>query len=421
MAIPAFTPNPRIARGRKRADLLLGMALQPRPNPLPQNPYYIPGMAGMFGQLGSGLLARQANVQAQNIETTQKEARRILADRLAGRTYTPPQVEAPRKTGLRAVVNKIFPRAMGPAQAYHQGLGAGFETRPLGEIAQAAGATLPAPEKMELYERKIRDTADSLMRNGAVDNMQDALDVAGQIVRGDIDNLTNPVTGQHFTINRITGEIEEIVPPGGPFTLPSSTLEREETLLGNIEAFGVPQSVQEFYTKFFKQIGEVLDDIPEGTPGKGVLTAIGNIGGDYLNLSPQDQQSRSQFRLMREVVIAALRSSGRPSLVEQQRILELLPDTWESELTAKQNLTALYDILETQKQIDVATANNSSIGREIRKEAMDAAISINMVQQLIGRPSVTLDGMSQNEASKIIADSPPGTIFILGGEEFSKD
>jgi len=121
------------------------------------------------------------------------------------------------------------------------------------------------------------------------------------------------------------------------------------------------------------------------------------------------------------VVIAALRSSGRPSLVEQQRILELLPDTWESELTAKQNLTALYDILETQKQIDVATANNSSIGREIRKEAMDAAISINMVQQLIGRPSVTLDGMSQNEASKIIADSPPGTIFILGGEEFSKD
>jgi hypothetical protein len=405
--------------------------LQPRPNPLPQNPYYIPGMAGMFGQLGSGLLARQANVQAQNIETTQKEARRILADRLAGRTYTPPQVEAPRKTGLRAVVNKIFPRAMGPAQAYHQGLGAGFEARPLDEIAQAAGATLPVPEKMELYERKIRDTADSLMRNGAVDNRQDALDLAGQIVRGDIDNLTNPVTGQNFTINRVTGEITPITPPGGPFTppstlppsteRPSSTLEREETLLGNIGAFGVAESAQEFYTSTFQQIGELLDDIPEGTPGKGVLTAIGKIGEGFLALSPEDQRSRSQFRLMREMVIAALRSSGRPSLVEQQRILELLPKTWESEKTARQNLTALYDILEIQKQTDVAIANNESISREIRKEAMDAAISINMVQQLIGRPSVTLDGMSQNEASKIIADSPPGTIFILDGEEFSKD
>jgi hypothetical protein len=259
------------------------------------------------------------------------------------------------------------------------------------------------------------------MENGAVDNMEDALDMAGQIVREDIDTFTNPLTGQNFTHNRITGEIEEIVPPGGPFTLPSSTLEREETLLGNIGAFGVPQSVQEFYTKFFKQIGEVLDDIPEGSPGKGVLTAIGNIGGDYLNLSPQDQRSRSQFRLMREVVIAALRSSGRPSLVEQQRILELLPETWESELTAKQNLTALYGILETQKQTDAAIANDRSIGREIRKQAMDAAISINMVQHLIGRPSVTLDGMSTNEARKIIDNSPPGTIFILGGEELRQD
>ena len=142
MAI-TFTPNPRIQQSRDRGTNLLARALQGSPNPLPNNPYYTPGMASMFGQLGSGLLARQANVQAQNIETTQKEARRILADRLAGRTYMPPQVEAPRKTGIGAVVNKIFPRAMDPAQAYHQGLGAGFEARPLDEIAQAAGATLP--------------------------------------------------------------------------------------------------------------------------------------------------------------------------------------------------------------------------------------------------------------------------------------
>ena len=75
---PKFTPDPRIARLMARSDAMLGMALQPRKNPLPQNPYYIPGMAGMVGQLGSGLMSRRARTRGEDIENRQKMAQQML-------------------------------------------------------------------------------------------------------------------------------------------------------------------------------------------------------------------------------------------------------------------------------------------------------------------------------------------------------
>lgn len=129
---PKFTPNPRIERGRKRADLLLGMALQPRPNPLPQNPYYIPGMAGMVGQLGSGLLSRRAEVQARNEEKIQE----MLQQAAFTPNYTAPTPvsQAPRNMAQR-LGDVLFPRGATPqqtAQAIQKRYGA-----PVGQISKA--------------------------------------------------------------------------------------------------------------------------------------------------------------------------------------------------------------------------------------------------------------------------------------------
>ena len=137
VTIPKFTPDPRIARLMGRSDVMLGMALQPRPNPLPQNPYYIPGMAGMVGQLGSGLLSRQARMRGKDIENRQKMAQQMLGAALdPSDAFVPPAAAEQEEVGpIRKLARKVLPPAKTDAEIY-----TGLKGLGTGEIGVIAGA-----------------------------------------------------------------------------------------------------------------------------------------------------------------------------------------------------------------------------------------------------------------------------------------
>lgn len=127
---PKFTPDPKIARLMARSDAMLGMALQPRKNPLPQNPYYIPGMAGMVGQLGSGLMSRRARTRGEDIENRQKMAQQMLGAALDPYAdFMPPTpVSQPEQVSpIRGLLRKAMPQQKTDAEIYEglKGLGTG--------------------------------------------------------------------------------------------------------------------------------------------------------------------------------------------------------------------------------------------------------------------------------------------------------
>ena len=145
---PRFTPNPYIQRSMDLGTSFLAKALQGSPNPLPNNPYYTPGMASMVGQLGSGLMSRRATTRGKNIENRQKMAQQMLGAALDPYAdFMPPTpVSQPEQVSpIRGLLRKAMPQQKTDAEIYKglKGLGTG-------EIGVIAGAN---PFDIQEYRR----------------------------------------------------------------------------------------------------------------------------------------------------------------------------------------------------------------------------------------------------------------------------
>jgi hypothetical protein len=189
VTIPKFTPDPRIARLMGRSDVMLGMALQPRPNPLPQNPYYIPGMAGMVGQLGSGLLSRQARMRGKDIENRQKMAQQMLGAALDPYdTFVPPTpASQPEQVSpIRGLLRKAMPQQKTDAEIY-----TGLKGLGTGEIGVIAGAN---PFDIAKYKKSLTPTPK-------------ATDIAG--MRKEFISQTDPFVSIHGSYRRMRSSFDK--------------------------------------------------------------------------------------------------------------------------------------------------------------------------------------------------------------------
>jgi len=200
------------------------------------------------------------------------------------------------------------------------------------------------------------------------------LDRAGAIRRLDAQYMTDPVTGNLISIDRTSGQSQ--VTGGTTFPSPApGAVPESKTIFGTLEnAVGaVPTTIAGFNRTF------------------------GQIFGTDQNVD----RARADLRGLRENIITAFSKSGRPPVVEQQRILERFPNFGlaESVGRATESLASIYDDLMLQMQDDMRYANSQGIPIKDRQEALSRAGAISQTLSRMGTPpSISIKEITSPES-----------------------
>lgn len=257
---PKFTPNPYIQQSRDLGTNLLARALQPASNPLPNNPYYVPGIAPMVGQLGSGFLARQANVRADDYESRQKMAQQMLGAALDPyASFVKPTLDSQDEQStspIRKFLRRVIPSKRSQAKTYEslKDLGAG-------EIGVIAGAN---PFDIAKYKKSLTPTPK-------------ATDIAS--MRKEFTSQTDPFVSIHGSFRKMRNSFEEKTGAGDMAAIftymkvldPNSAVLMGEYATAESAGRNIPTSVLQLYNQAAR--GAPLS----GQQRKAFLDAASNI------------------------------------------------------------------------------------------------------------------------------------------------
>lgn len=200
------------------------------------------------------------------------------------------------------------------------------------------------------------------------------LDRAEAISRLDAQYMTDPVTGNLIAIDRPSGKSQ--VSERTTFPTPA------------------PGAVPEGQT-IFATLNDAVGAVP--TAIAGFNKTLGQVFGTDEGVD----RARADLRGLRENIITAFSKSGRPPVVEQERILERFPNFGlaESVGSATSALSSIYDDLMLQMQDDMRYANTQGIPVKDRQEALSRAGAISQTLSRMGSPpSMTIKEITSPEA-----------------------
>ncbi len=239
--------------------------------------------------------------------------------------------------------------------------------------------------RLELERLKQEGKAEPIRAQKIADNMRlyglserDATAVADGLMKVQ----TDPLSGQPSLVNVATGvsrPITETVPD-----MPAIVAPDAEPLAAPTEDVLAPANVPD----------ETVFDILGSGVGLQAVTreAISTTLGQVFEAATFEEttKARTKIRALSEKLIFALSQSSKPPVVEQLRLMELLPDTgiFESESHARAALTELHSGLSRQLIDDLAVANDSNMSKKARVEAQMRGNAIkNMLRELGNPPS----------------------------------
>lgn len=227
-------------------------------------------------------------------------------------------------------------------QRWHEASdGALYDRRSGNTMTREEAGLPPLPNEQDQRDRKIRD-----LMNQGVERAR-----AEDIVDGRERIIQHPVSGQTMRYNARTEETHPVDFPGdAPHMLPES--ERGGMLDEPLEVGFVP---------WLAELGS-------------------RTGGQFSDrLNNEDlERARTDMRMLREEFIEALAKSGRPPVVEQQRILESFPSLgpMESPERARASLQAVADSLVRIRNDDLRYSQDHSAPARDRGEARERARAI---------------------------------------------
>jgi hypothetical protein len=183
------------------------------------------------------------------------------------------------------------------------------------------------------------------------------------IERLDAQYMTDPVTGNLIAINRATGQatIPEVRTAAPPARIPA------------------PPSVTEEQLAF--------------DPGKGTGLAASFLGlwNSTVGQAPfaptfmGAETAAQQLTFLERDAIRSMATSNRPPVIEQERILQALPqamDWAENPATARSKLMSFIDLMTTQYVDDLRYSQNQRMPKDARESSAERARA---VEALIGR------------------------------------
>jgi hypothetical protein len=183
------------------------------------------------------------------------------------------------------------------------------------------------------------------------------------IERLDAQYMTDPVTGNLIAINRATGQatIPEVRTAAPPARIPA------------------PPSVTEEQLAF--------------DPGKGTGLAASFLGlwNSTVGQAPfaptfmGAETAAQQLTFLGRDAIKSMATSDRPPVIEQERILQALPqamDWAENPATARSKLMSFIDLMTTQYVDDLRYSQNQRMPKDVRESSAERARA---VEALIGR------------------------------------
>jgi len=183
------------------------------------------------------------------------------------------------------------------------------------------------------------------------------------IERLDAQYMTDPVTGNLIAINRATGQatIPEVRTAAPPARIPA------------------PPSVTEEQLAF--------------DPGKGTGLAASFLGlwnstvgqAPFARTFMGAETAAQQLTFLERDAIKSMATSDRPPVIEQERILQALPqamDWAENPATARSKLMSFIDLMTTQYVDDLRYSQNQRMPKDVRESSAERARA---VEALIGR------------------------------------
>lgn len=176
--------------------------------------------------------------------------------------------------------------------------------------------------------------------------------------------ITDPVSGETSKASLVTGEA---APVTGDVSVPEQIAPPEDgpkTLFDQLER-GVG-------------FGAVFRE--------GVAKTIGQVAPGAVDR--ETTEARAAIRAIKEKIVRALATSGRPLAIEHKNLGELVPSTgvFESQAHAEATLTEIYNQLSRQAMDDIAYANDMTNARKVRIESAERAKNIQDALREIGVP-----------------------------------
>lgn len=207
---------------------------------------------------------------------------------------------------------------------------------------------------------------------------------ATAVADGNMKVQTDPLSGQPSLVNVATGvsrPIQETVPDMPP--APASVVEPEIT---------VPNVPEE---TVFDILGSGVG--LQAVTKEALSTTVGQVfeGATF----EETTRARTKIKALSEKLIFALSQSDRPPVIEQTRLMELLPSTgvFESESHARTSLTELHGGLSRQLIDDLAVVNDGSMSKKIRVESQMRAQAIKNMLRELGSPTGDLQTITTQE------------------------
>lgn len=221
-----------------------------------------------------------------------------------------------------------------------------------------------APGKPTQRDQKI----DAAMTDYGITRKQ-----AQDIVDGRIKVKTDPVTGQNHLVNVATGTSTVITPAVAPPVTPDPAV-----------APAVPEIPAAPAETAFDMLGE---GVGFGAVFKeGLSVTAGQVTEEAA--FTETTKARTKIKGLREKLIRALSLSGRPPVVEQERLAEMLPSTgiFESKAHATAQLRELHGALSRQVMEDAAFAKDMGNPKKLRIEAANRVKGITSMLRELGNP-----------------------------------
>ena len=210
---------------------------------------------------------------------------------------------------------------------------------------------------MRIRAQKIQD---AMRLNGMSEKQATAL------VDGQIKSLTDPVSGEFLSYNQASGAALPIEAQGSGISTPMLP----ETGNGGLN----------------------IDELAQGTGAlSAAKSALGNTIGQLAPslVDEKNVNARTGLRQLNDKMIAAFSISGRPPVVEQERILQMLPapGIFQSPRDAELTLNSLKSALTRQYNTDAAMLDRGGLPPSQQKSLIESMrLQKNIIDQL-GSPS----------------------------------
>lgn len=384
-----------MSRGQRRSKLLTDAISGAGQNPYARLGASFGGLIGMGGRAaaeGAGLVDKPQEVQrAEAIRQVQQEVAEQGLDPMSNpaefgevvtrRFQELNQPELAMRTQLQL-------RQMMPEQ---QELPADFRNLTL--RAQQAGLEPGTDEYREFFRTGGSSQKQSQRELEKEYYMGEGFDerTATDLANNNIQISTNPLTGQSELVNITGGPVPDQLPQGYNANTGTETVatdQQGDPVEGQArDDAGETSGGQARRERRDEQAqGLVSEPLKVGLVPwlqEGLSRTAGQVSDEFA--FPDTTEDRAQLRTARQQLISALSISGRPPVIEQERIEQNLPSLGplESPTRARTQLKQLTSDLLRQREADIRDIDDESINPSLRKEIQKRVNGVDKMLRIV--------------------------------------